>query len=205
MMNFLNVLIVVLSVAASGSASPLSPHEQMSAAKHAAPPHITNKASYMVWVDGAFKLQVEGSNGFNCMLLTDPQGRYEPSCFNMEAMRSVFPVYDYQTRMLYKGMPYAEIVANIAQKAELGEFPQAKRGGLVYMMSTQNKWHHHGQGKTYEVPPHLMFYFPTIEPETMGFTESFGQPGLMREYFHLSTLMVMMPTRDDRKTAHNGN
>ncbi|MEX0297472.1 MAG: hypothetical protein AB3N28_00275 [Kordiimonas sp.] len=195
MTKFSLIFCVMFSLCSAASANQLSPAEQILAAKQAAPQHITNEASYMVWIDGAFKQRIEGSNGFTCLLLTDPQGRYEPSCLNQEAMRSVFPVYAYQTKMLYQGLDYAQITANVKQKAILGEFPQAGHGGLVYMMSEENKWHHHGQEKTYKVPPHLMFYFPAIEPETMGFNKNFGQPSLIREYAHLSTLMVMMPQK----------
>lgn len=181
-----------LCTATSASALVLPYEQQIEAAKTAAPAHITDNASYMVWTGSTFKKIIEGTNNFTCFLLTDPKGRFEPSCLNEEAMRSVFPVYAYQTRMLYAGQAFLSIIDDIARKARDGEFPAAGHGGLVYMMSQENKWYSHREGRSYDVPPHLMFYYPTLSLESFGFTEDFGQPDLTQEYPHLSTMMLMM-------------
>ena len=163
---------------------------ELEQAKEAAPIHITSNASYMVWESAHFVTKVQGSNGFVCLVLKDPQGRYEPSCLNQKAMKSIFPIYEYQTKLLYQGKNIDTIYKNIAEKVKAGEFILPDHGTLVYMMSPKNKFYRHRQGKLIDVPPHIMLYHPKIDSDSLGFNGKNGLPMFYDEYPHLSVIHI---------------
>jgi hypothetical protein len=171
------------------SAQPDSFHKEVEEAKEGAPPHITDNASYFVWKNNNFTEVIKGSNEFTCLVLRDPQGRYEPSCLNEAAMKSVFPVYLYQTQALYEGKSIHEIYAEIEAHANTERFPVPEPGALVYMMSPKNKFYNHWDNKLIDIEPHIMLYYPTLKAESLGFTTQ-GLPGFYDEYPHLSVIHI---------------
>jgi hypothetical protein len=48
-------------------------------ASEAAPAHIVEHASFMRFVDGEFQLIKTGTNGFTCLVVREPLGRFEPA------------------------------------------------------------------------------------------------------------------------------
>ncbi|ALU44600.1 hypothetical protein [Pseudoalteromonas rubra] len=178
------ILLSLLLTSLSGFAS----ETEIAQAKEAAPVHITQNASYMVWEEDRFVTKIAGSNEFVCLVLTDGQGRFEPSCLNKQAMRSVFPVYEYQTRMLLQNMPIQEIYKNIEAMAKAKTLPEPGPGALVYMMSHRNKFYDHFSKKLLDVGPHVMLYLPRIEKDSLGFNNKDGLPMFYNEYPHLSVI-----------------
>ena len=61
-------------------------------ASKAAPTYITNSASYMIFQNGKFELIKQGENNFTCLVVRNPEGRFEPACFNEQAMRGSSPI-----------------------------------------------------------------------------------------------------------------
>ena len=159
-------------------------------AKEAAPEHITKNASFMVWEEDRFTLVKKGSNEFVCLVLTDGQGRYEPSCLNAAAMKSVFPVYEYQAKMLIKGVAIEKIYKEIESESNTSKFPSPSPGALVYMMSPKNKFYDHFNGKLMAIKPHIMLYFPVIKEQSLGFNNKNGLPMFYNEYPHLSVVHI---------------
>lgn len=123
-------------------------------------------------------------------MVSNPQGRYEPSCFNQQAMRSVFPAYELQMKLLYQGVSHPETDKKLAEAARQNNLPAAEHGSLVYMMSKHNKYynsHHDSLGSS---PVHQMYFFPKLADST--FSLKSGSPMLWQGFPHLSALIVVV-------------
>ncbi len=159
-------------------------------AAEGAPAHISKNASYMVWEKSRFTMKVKGSNEFVCLVLRDAKGRFEPSCLNEAAMKSVFPVYEYQTKMLEEGKSIIDIHKNIEDKFNKREFLSPEPGALVYMMSPRNKYYDHFGKKQVDIEPHIMLYLPKTSKDSLGLNGKEGLPGFYDEYPHLSVIHI---------------
>ena len=82
-------------------------------AQEAAPKHITQEATFLVWSVDRYITKIKGTNEFTCLVLKDMKGRFEPSCLNKAAMESVLPVYEYQTQLLLNGENISDIYKKI--------------------------------------------------------------------------------------------
>ena len=172
------------------SFSILANENEVEEAREGAPNHITDHASYMVWSEDKFITRIEGTNGFVCLVLRDAKGRFEPTCLNEPAMKSVFPVYSYQTLMLQKGISIQEIYKNIEAKHQSDEFPYPEPGALVYMMSPRNTFYDHFNERLVDVSPHVMLYIPKINNEKLGLNGKNGLPVYYDEYPHLGVIHI---------------
>ena len=159
-------------------------------AAEGAPKHITAYASYMVWSGDKFVQKLKGSNEFVCLVLQDSKGRFEPTCLNRAAMKSVFPVYEYQTQLLQKGEDISDIHKAIESKFKQGEFEAPLPGALVYMMSKRNKFYDHFNQRLVNVGPHIMLYLPKQSESSLGLNGENGLPGFYNEYPHMSVIHI---------------
>ncbi|MCL1126228.1 hypothetical protein [Shewanella surugensis] len=193
-MKYLSVFVLCLSFSSlSVKAYQQEAYQQeIAGAKEAAPLHITNDASYMIWEKERFVQKIQGKNEFVCLVLRDGKGRYEPSCLNKAAMNSVFPVYEYQTAMLAKGMSIQDIFNNINVMSASKKLPAPDPGAVVYMMSPNNKFYDHFSQKLLDVAQHIMLYLSKVEASSLGFTLGInneqGLPMFYDEYPHLSVI-----------------
>lgn len=163
-------------------------------ASEGAPDNVTANATIMKFREGKFHTIREGENNFTCMVISDPQGRYEPSCFNEEAMRSVFPTYQFQMKHLYQGKLHAEVDKLIEHEFNEGNLPTAEHGALVYMMSPNNLGFNPATNQVEATPVHQMYYFPKLADET--FSLSSEGVFLWQGYPHLSALIVMINSEE---------
>ncbi len=164
--------------------------QDVSDAKEAAPVHITQDASFLIWSGDKYITATSGSNGFICLVLKDPKGRFEPSCLNKAAAESVLPVYEYQTNLLQDGEDILGIYKKIEERFKKGEFLPPAPGAIVYMMSKHNKFYNHFESKLVDVAPHIMLYFPKLDKQATGLNGKNGLPGLYNEYPHLSVIHI---------------
>ncbi len=184
----MKVIVFILSLVASVSVM----GNEIEAAREGAPAHVSTKASVMVWGDGKFVTKVKGTNSFTCLVLRDDKGRFEPSCLNAQAVKSVLPVYEYLTQKLEECVDIKVIYKEIEAKAKLGEFPKPEAGALVYMMSKRNKFYDHFGGKLMDLSPHIMMYSSRVEADSLGFTGEDGLPMFYQEFPHLSVVHIDM-------------
>ena len=188
MKNLMFVLLLILSAPLFAQES--SNKSVIAMASEAAPDNVTDNAAIMKFQNGDFYTIREGKNNFTCMVISDPQGRYEPSCFNEEAMRSVFPTYQYQMAMLYKGKSHAEVSALIESEFKKGNLPTAEHGALVYMMSPNNKGFNPETKALEPTPIHQMYYYPKLTNKT--FSLSSKGVFMWQGYPHLTALIVVI-------------
>lgn len=185
-MNKLFVFLLLFNIALRAYSS----DNEIEQAKEAAPSHITEHASYMVWDKNRFVRKLKGTNEFVCMVVKDGKGRYEPSCFNRAAMKAVFPVYEYQAKLLAQGKTIQEIHDKIKKKSMSKYFPAPEPGAIVYMMSKNNKYYDYFNNKLMDIPPHIMLYFPKIKASSLEFSGEKGLPMFYDEYPHLSVVHI---------------
>ena len=171
-------------------AQDISNSQIISMASEAAPKNVTAEATIMKFSNGVFHTIREGSNNFSCMIISDPQGRYEPSCFNEEAMRSVFPTYEYQMTKLYLGKSHEEVYKMMEIEFKKGNLPAAEHGSLVYMMSPNNKWFNPNTNTIEPTPVHQMYYYPKLSNRT--FSLSNENVFMWQGYPHLTALVVVI-------------
>ncbi|MGK0299024.1 MAG: hypothetical protein ACI9XC_002650 [Gammaproteobacteria bacterium] len=171
----------------------LSPEDtqEINFAAEGAPKHITDEASYLKFVNGKFESIKKGTNNFTCFVVREPKGRYEPSCLNEEAMRSVFPTYELQMNLLYSGLSYEETYKRTELAFKNTQIPTAEVGSLVYMMSPNNKFYNQSTEKLERSPVHQMYYYPKLQDSTFSIKD--GPPWLWQGFPHMSALIVVVP------------
>ena len=157
-------------------------------ASEAAPKHVTENASYLKFEDGKFVLIKKGSNNFTCFVVHDPNGRFEPSCANEQATRSVLPAYEMHMALLYEGLSYEQTYQALQEAYDRGDLPSAETGSLVYMMSPNNQIYDSDLGSIRPTPVHQMYYYPKLSDETFALGD--GPPRLSQSFPHLTALIV---------------
>lgn len=159
-------------------------------AAEAAPQHITENASYMIWGGDKYVSKITGTNEFVCLVLRDGKGRFEPSCLNKAAMKSIFPVYEFEAQMLQNGKNISDIHKAIEERFKQGQFEAPAPGALVYMMSKRNRFYNHFEQKLVDISPHIMLYLPKVGQSSLGLNGHDGLPGFYNEYPHLSVIHI---------------
>lgn len=186
-----NVLFLVLSLwIGNVQAAEFSDERIIGMASEGAPKHITSGASFMKFEAGKFRSIKKGKNNFTCVIISDPNGRYEPSCFNEEAMRSVFPSYELNMKLLYEGKTYEFANKELMKEFEKGRLPSAEHGALVYMMSPNNRGFNPNTKILKSTPIHQMYFYPKLSDET--FSLSGERVFLWQGFPHLSALIVVV-------------
>jgi hypothetical protein len=159
-------------------------------ATEGAPGDISKNASFMAFNEGRFHLIKQGKNNFTCLVIRDPKGRYEPSCLNEEAVRSILPTYEMQMRLLYEGKGYNTTWHTIEHAGHRGELPIAETGALVYMMSPNNKYYDNRKNTLVDSPVHQMYFFPKLKDKIFSLPD--GGPSLWQGFPNHSALIVVV-------------
>ncbi len=190
--QIISVIGLVL-LTAMVDAMPDEEKQEIAYASEAAPKHITDSASFVMFRDGTFKTIKKGSNNFTCLVMRNPNGRFEPACLNKQAMNTVLPTFEYHTARLYAGVSTKQVMDEIAKKFEADELPTAETGALVYMMSSNNQAYLEESDELISFPPHQMYFMPRLSADVFslgGSTFSPGSPWLFQEYPHMTSLIV---------------
>jgi hypothetical protein len=92
----------------------------------------------MRFIDGKFELLKMGTNGFTCLVVREPLGRYKLTNFNQPAMKSILYTYQIHMKSLFIGYDYQQTYPILAQTFGHGILPLPKSASLVYIMSPNN-------------------------------------------------------------------
>ncbi|MFT2092516.1 chromate transporter [Paraglaciecola sp. 2405UD69-4] len=190
------ILVVVSLFAFSTQATDIKENNAIEVAvkqaSEAAPEHIVKNASFMRFAHGKFNIIKAGTNDFTCLVVHEPNGRYEPSCFNKPAMKSVFFSYQMHMKYLYMGYDAKQTHQKLVQAFQLGELPKPETGSLVYMMSRNNRNYVHHTKTLRKGVPHQMYFYPKLADETfsLGGHSSKHWPALWQGFPAMSALIV---------------
>jgi hypothetical protein len=191
----INKLGLMLAVLVSFSAStwaqdrkyaPLSEYlmpedAEVALARSAAPENVSARATVKVLTPKGFKVAVQGSNGFTCLVqrswsgAPDPKTVYyaklrAPICFDPVASRTVLPMEELKTQLGLEGKGPEAIAQEAAAAYGLGKLPKMEGVAFAYMWSANQDvgpgfgaWH-----------PHMMVYAPYYENSMLGGNEVGG-------------------------------
>jgi hypothetical protein len=168
---------------------------EIALARSAAPESISRDAAVLVLGRHGFETAVKGKNGFVCIVerswtsgpdaeAWNPKIR-TPICYNPAAARSYLPRNIKRTDLILAGRTMAQTDETIVA---------TEPGAMCYMMSKQG----YGGESVPHWPPHLMFYYPLIDPATWGA----GLPGspivaMSDTSEHLTTVVVAVQRWSD--------
>ncbi|WP_194868677.1 chromate transporter [Pseudoalteromonas sp. PPB1] len=195
-------LIFALLIFASVPCFSLSEADRLeiSRASEGAPSHVTKDATFLKFKGGKFIPIKQGKNKFTCAVVHDPNGRYEPSCFNEPAVRTILPAYELHMKSLYEGKSYDETYKIVGEAFRAGKLPTAETAALVYMMSPNNKMFYNG--KLYPTPVHHMYFYPKLKSDVFSLGE--GSVSLWQGFPHLSAVIVTIDKPEDHNKANHG-
>jgi hypothetical protein len=163
---------------------------EIALARSAAPDSISRDAEVLVLGLRGFETAVKGKNGFVCIVerswtsaadpdFWNPKVR-TPICWNAAAAHSVLLRNIKRIDLILAGRTKAQVDETIFAAVDKKELPAMEPGAMCYMMSKQG----YGGDSVEHWPPHLMFYFPQIDPAIWGA----GLPG--------SPILAMSDTRE---------
>ncbi len=148
----------------------LMPRErEMVLALSAGPPHFAQEAgAYALEKSGYVKVR-ESKNGFHCFVGRSAPGSLEPECYDAEGSETRMPVELFEGELRMQGKSRQEIEQAVAEGYANGRFRAARRPGIVYMLSKENRLPIDEEGKTV-IPyrPHVMFYAPYLTNADIG-------------------------------------
>lgn len=147
---------------------------EIAIARSAGPASIREKADIYVLKRGGFELAKKGGNGFACLITREDEGSFEPQCFDPEGVASLLPVALEKAKLYEQGKSGAEVAAAIGEGYASGKFRAPRRGGVTYMLSTENKVFN-GE-KIIAYPPHVMVMAPYVTNADIG--ADFSDPAL---------------------------
>jgi len=147
--------------------------EEVALARSAAPPHVSDGATVMVWDGDAYTVGVEGRTGVVCYVSRSWPQSLEPHCFDDEGARTILPIHMLQVRRRHEGAAEEAIDAEIAEGLARGELQVPGRPAMSYMMSEGQKLVSDDGRPVGAWLPHVMLYYPDLSPDALGL---FGDP-----------------------------
>lgn len=150
--------------------------DEITLARSAAPPAISEAAEILVLSPKGYETAVKGSNGFVCLVVRSWDNNFDspdfwnprlraPHCFNEPAARSVLPTYLRRTGWVLAGVSTTQMLERTKSAIATQEIRAPEVGSMVYMMSKQGYL-----GDTVDGPwyPHVMFILPRASGSEWG-------------------------------------
>jgi len=162
-------------------------------ARSAAPDSISRDATILVLGRQGYETEVEGKNGFVCMVGRSWMGAFDwpefwnpkvraGDCLNPQAARSIVPIALLRSRMVMAGRSKAEIVSALKTAFEKKQLPDLESGAMDYMMS-KSSYLTDADGHNL---PHLMFYTALKDGKDWG-SGAAGSPVMSAPYWFFSS------------------
>ena len=162
-------------------------------ARSAAPDSISRDATILVLGRQGYETEVEGKNGFVCMVGRSWMGAFDwpefwnpkvraGDCLNPQAARSIVPIALLRSRMVMAGRSKAEIVSALKTAFEKKQLPDLESGAMDYMMSKAS-YLTDADGHNL---PHLMFYTALKDGKDWG-SGAAGSPVMSAPYWFFSS------------------
>jgi len=148
---------------------------EITLAKSAAPPAISNDARVLVLTKSGYQTAIDGKNGFTCVVERSWMSPFEspqfwnprmrgPICYNPPATRSILPYTINRTKLVLAGLSKTQMRQKIEAALAGKQLPNPESGAMSYMLSKDGYlndsvkcWH-----------PHLMFHIPTSSAASWG-------------------------------------
>jgi hypothetical protein len=152
--------------AAPAMKAPATEAEEMALALGALPESMRATAAVHVLGPKGYKKAREGTSGINCMVERSRPDTQEPICWDREGSESIMPVAYAKAEWRAGGLKEDEVERRVADGFASGRFRTPRRGGVAYMLSTEN-YVFNGQ-RVIKYHPHVMFYAPYMTNADIG-------------------------------------
>jgi len=141
---------------------------EISLARSAAPPAISESATVLVLSSEGYRTAVKGTNGFTCLVERAWMSPFDspdfwnpklrgPVCYNAAATRSILPITRFRTRLAQSGVSKDDMFERIRAAIARKELPAPESGAMSFMMSKDGYLGDAAGGPWHS---HLMFYIP---------------------------------------------
>ncbi|MGH7571409.1 MAG: hypothetical protein ACREMK_06150 [Gemmatimonadota bacterium] len=170
--------------------------EEIALARSAAPPDVSRDATVLVFERGrGYRVATDGTNGVVCYVARSQPQALEPHCFDEEGARTVLQIHLREAELREEGMTEEEIELEIARGLESGELKLPRRPAMSYMLSSAQVLYNDEGERVGAWKPHLMLYWPYLEPGELGLSEtpSLGAGMVVDPGTPLANLMVVVP------------
>ncbi len=186
------------SDAGSAERPPLLPRaREVALARSAAPPEVSDAAAVLVLERGkGFVLAEPGTNGVTCLVDRSWPQAIEPHCYDPEGTRTILPIRLREMELREAGMSKSEIQADVAEGFRTGRFVVPSRPAVTWMMSAEQVLVSDEGRRVGAWKPHLMIYFPFLQPADLGLGEAPPRDGPMLSDPGRPTanLVIVMPS-----------
>jgi hypothetical protein len=168
------LVLVLLGVAAGAQApaaadQPQLPRDlEIELALNAAPKHLRDTASVLVFEPGGYVKAREGSSAFTC-IVSRRGGDVFPVCWDAEGARTLLPIELDAAKQRLAGRTNADIDRAVAEGFKDGRYRPPAKTGIAYMLSPlRYRIDEQGHAVRSNVNPHVMFYGPNLSDADIG-------------------------------------
>ncbi len=153
-------------------------------ARSAAPPAISNHATFLVLGQHGYETAETGTNGFTCLVERSWMSPFDsrqfwnwkmrgPICYNPAAVRTVLLYTIQRTQMALSGLSKSQMLDRTKEAVADKQLPAPEPGSMSYMMSKDGDL---GDGVGAWLS-HLMFYAPKTDGAKDGASWGADLPG----------------------------
>lgn len=147
--------------------------EEIALARSAAPPTVSGEATVLVFEEGhGYMVAEEGRNGVTCYVSRSQPLSLEPHCFDSEGSRTILRIDLREAELREHGLTEEEIEREIALAIASGELALPERPAMSYMLSSAQVLYNDDGARVGAWKPHLMIYWPYLEPADLGLGEN---------------------------------
>jgi hypothetical protein len=145
---------------------PASEAEEVTLALSALPEPMRATAAVHVLGPKGYRKVREGTSGINCLVERSRPDTLEPICWDREGSDTIMPVAYATAEWRGAGLKEDDIDRRVADGFAKGRFRAPRRGGVAYMVSTEN-YVFNGE-RVIKYHPHVMFYAPYMTNADIG-------------------------------------
>ena len=145
---------------------PVTEAEEVALALSALPETMRAAATVYALGPAGYRKVREGTSGVSCLVERSRPDTQEPICWDREGSETIMPVAIDKAAWQAEGIAEAEIERRVAERFRNGTYRAPRRGGVSYMLSTEN-YVFNGQ-RVIKYVPHVMFYAPYLTNRDIG-------------------------------------
>lgn len=163
----------MMLTAAGAAAEPAARHDlsqecEVALALSALPSRLRGQADVYALQDGRYEKVVDADGPFSCLVERSHASSIAPQCMDAEGARTILPALIAQSEAAIRIPSAREAAAHHAAVLAEGDFSAPGRPGISYMMSNYNYIYAPSADAVLKIPPHVMFYAPSLTNEDVG-------------------------------------
>jgi hypothetical protein len=148
---------------------PMLPRDlEIELALNAAPKHLRDGATVLVFDSTGYVKAKEGTNAFTCVV-SRRGGDVFPVCWDVEGVKALLPIDLDEAKLRLAGTSIADIDRQVADGFKSGKYRAPSRPGVAYMLSPMRyRIDETGKVTPSNPNPHVMFYGPGLTDADIG-------------------------------------